>query len=163
MSGPSVTGGGASPNGPRRPRRRVAGPDRGPRPLRDGLDQAVDRLLPTVPSTGASGGDPTGHRSTEGGGEADKPKVTVLASVLGRWEEIAGAELAGHSHPVGMSGTTLVVATDHAARATQVRMLSSELLERIRDVTGSAPREIRVVVRPGIGDSSTPRERGPVG
>lgn len=135
------------------------GQDRGPRPLRDGLDQAVDRLLPTAPSIELSSGQP----SRLGADEPGRPKVTALATVLGRWEEIAGATLAGHTRPVRMTGAALVVATDHPARATQVRLLSGELLARVREVTGFSPEEIRVVVRPGIGGPSTPREDGPVG
>lgn len=90
-----------------------------------------------------------------------------MAKILSRWEEIAGVALAGHVRPVGMTGSTLVVAADHPARATQVRMLSGELLSRIREVAGGAPGdapdEIRVVVRPATSGRQPPEENGPVG
>jgi predicted nucleic acid-binding Zn ribbon protein len=86
-----------------------------------------------------------------------------MAKILSRWEEIAGVALAGHVRPVGMTGSTLVVAADHPARATQVRMLSGELLSRIREMAGDAPDEIRVVVRPATSGRQPPEENGPVG
>ncbi|MHB8220190.1 MAG: DUF721 domain-containing protein [Acidimicrobiales bacterium] len=143
MSTPVSAGGGERPKGPTGPRRRFRGPDRGPRPLRDGLDEAVDRLV------------------APGGPAA--PSATTMATILSRWEEIAGVMLAGHARPVGMNGGTLVVATDHPARATQVRMMSAELLDRIRTVAGDAPNGITVVVRPETNGTQPPRGSGTVG
>jgi predicted nucleic acid-binding Zn ribbon protein len=142
MSTPTPPAGGG-PGEPRRRRRRQWGPDRGPRPLRDGIDAAVNRLLPP--------------------GTPPAPPATAMAKILSRWEEIAGVALAGHVRPVGMTGSTLVVAADHPARATQVRMLSGELLSRIREMAGDAPDEIRVVVRPATSGRQPPEENGPVG
>ncbi|MDA8355889.1 MAG: DUF721 domain-containing protein [Actinomycetota bacterium] len=81
------------------------------------------------------------------------PRVLALAEVVSHWEEIAGPGLAPHVRPLKLEGSTLVVAADHSARATQVRLLGAELIGRLRQATGEAGEEVvvdevRVVVRP---------------
>jgi len=107
---------GRGPNG-----RRWGGLDHGPKPLADGLDEAVRQL---------------------GGSDAGS-----LSAVFSRWDEIAGPALAEHSRPLRMAGEVLVVAVDQPAWATQVRMLSSSLLERVGEIAGRVPSRLEVVVR----------------
>jgi predicted nucleic acid-binding Zn ribbon protein len=62
--------------------------------------------------------------------------VTV-GSVMGRWAEIVGAEIAGHVRPVTFEGSVLSVQADSTAWATQIRLLTSSLLGRIEAVVGA--------------------------
>jgi len=67
--------------------------------------------------------------------------------VATRWPEIVGTELAGRCEPVRLAGRVLVVRAESAAWATQLRYLSTQLLERLAVVLGDASvREVRVVV-----------------
>ncbi len=61
--------------------------------------------------------------------------VTV-GSVLGRWAEIVGPEIADHVRPVTFEGSVLTVQADSTAWATQLRLLTSALLGRIDEVVG---------------------------
>ena len=72
----------------------------------------------------------------------------AAAAVFTRWEEAVGAAVATHARPVRIDGTTLVVAVDAPAYATQLRLLSAELLSRLRDLAG-----------PGVVDSVEVRVR----
>jgi len=130
--------------GPGRRRRRPPGIDPGPRRLAEGLDAALRGLAP-----------PSG---------APAPAARSLAAVFAGWEEIVGPTLAGHVWPVGFSGGALVVAADHPAWATRVRMLGAEILVRVGERSGEAPGALRVVVRarPEAGgrDGKDPGGRG---
>jgi predicted nucleic acid-binding Zn ribbon protein len=75
----------------------------------------------------------------------------VLGAVFSRWDEIAGPALARHARPLRLTPGELVVAVDEPAWATQVRSLASELLQRVGEVAGEAPRHLRVTVRPPRG------------
>lgn len=61
--------------------------------------------------------------------------VTV-GSVMGRWAEIVGADIATHVRPVTFEGSVLSVQADSTAWATQIRLLTSSLLGRIEAVVG---------------------------
>ena len=96
------------PRGRRLPgaaRRATAGEDRDPATLGD----QVSRLL------------------ADRGWSAD---VTV-GSVLGRWAEIVGPDVAAHVRPLGFESTHLTVQADSSAWATQMRLLTSVILGRI--------------------------------
>jgi predicted nucleic acid-binding Zn ribbon protein len=111
-------------------RRRPPAADRGPRPLSEGLGEAVARL------------------------DTD---AATLGTVFSRWEEIAGTDLARHVQPLKLSAGVLWVAADHAAWATQVRALGTTLLERVGTVAGAAPSRLEVTVRrPGGGRRNAP-------
>ncbi|HUA95834.1 MAG TPA: DUF721 domain-containing protein [Acidimicrobiales bacterium] len=118
------------PEHPGRRRRRPAGPDTGPRPLTEGLDEALDRLVPSTQEGAAPG---------------------ALGAVFSRWDEIAGPALARHARPLRLTPGELVVAVDEPAWATQVRSLAGELLRRVGEVAGEAPTQLRVTVRPPEG------------
>jgi predicted nucleic acid-binding Zn ribbon protein len=52
------------------------------------------------------------------------------------WEKIVGAEIAGHSTPISLLEGVLTIQTTSTAWATQLNLISSDLLETI---SGSAP------------------------
>lgn len=63
------------------------------------------------------------------------------------WEEIVGAELIAHCEPVRLAGRVLVVRAASPAWATQLRYLTTQLLERSASVLGAGSvREVRIVV-----------------
>ena len=85
-------------------------------------------------------------------------QVDVAAgSVMGRWSEIVGREVAEHCEPVTFEAGVLSVRADSTAWATQIRLLSSTLLGRITDSVGpDVVHEIRV-----HGPSAPSWSRGP--
>ena len=85
-------------------------------------------------------------------------KVDVaVGSVMGRWPEIVGADIAGHVEPVSFTDGVLTVRTDSTAWATQIRLLTSSLLARVEEEIGAgAVTELRVV-----GPSAPSWNRGP--
>ena len=74
-------------------------------------------------------------------------KVDVaVGSVMGRWPEIVGADIAAHVEPVSFADGVLTVRADSTAWATQIRLLSSSLLARVEEAIGAgAVTELRVV------------------
>jgi len=71
----------------------------------------------------------------------------VVGTVFTRWEQLVGAAMAAHVRPLRIDGTTLVCSADHQAWATQVRHLSAQILERLRQETGDAHGVERLEVR----------------
>ncbi len=65
-------------------------------------------------------------------------KVDVaVGSVMGRWPEIVGPDVASHCTPVTFEGSVLTVRADSTAWATQIRMLSSSILGRLETEVGT--------------------------
>jgi predicted nucleic acid-binding Zn ribbon protein len=64
-------------------------------------------------------------------------KPLTEASVLGRWDELVGPDIAEHSTPVSLRDGELVVAATSTAWATQLRTLQRELLRRIAAGVGA--------------------------
>ena len=60
----------------------------------------------------------------------------ATGSVFGRWAEIVGADLAGHTRPERLAGGELTVAADSTAWATQVRLLAAQLVARLNRELG---------------------------
>lgn len=85
-------------------------------------------------------------------------KVDVnVGAVMGRWPAIVGPEVAQHSHPVTFEAGVLTVRTDSTAWATQLRMLSASLMERLAVEAGAGTvSELRIV-----GPSAPSWSRGP--
>ncbi|WP_431710726.1 DUF721 domain-containing protein [Glutamicibacter uratoxydans] len=54
----------------------------------------------------------------------------AVGSVLGRWSQIVGEEIAAHCKPESFEDTVVVVRCDSTSWATQLRLLSHELLKR---------------------------------
>lgn len=55
------------------------------------------------------------------------------SDLLAAWEEIAGAETARHSAPVGIEDGTLTVTCDSTAWATQLRLMRAQITTRIAE------------------------------
>ncbi|MFP5308838.1 MAG: DUF721 domain-containing protein [Actinomycetes bacterium] len=66
------------------------------------------------------------------------------------WPDVVGPELARRCRPVRLADRTLVVRAESAAWATQLRYVTSQLLERIGTALGDprAVRSIRITVGP---------------
>ena len=62
------------------------------------------------------------------GAGADLTKATIF----GRWPQIVGADIADHCAPVSLVDGELLVQAESTAWATQIRMLSGQLVRRIR-------------------------------
>jgi len=108
----------------------------------------------------SAGGDHRG-RSTDGPMRMDEAlgaltgrlgmaSAAVTGTVFARWEELVGPAVAQHVRPLKIDGATLVVSADHPAWAVQIRHLSAQVLERLREATGAAdaPEHLEVRVRP---------------
>jgi len=73
------------------------------------------------------------------------PRLTD-ASVLGRWPQIAGPEIAGHCTPVSLRDGELVLRAESTAWATQLRQLQRQLLATLAAAVGDGVvRRITVV------------------
>ena len=86
--------------------------------------------------------------------------VTV-GSVMGRWSEIVGADLAAHVRPVTFEGSVLSVQADSTAWATQIRLLTSSLLGRIDAAVGAGVVTDLVVLGPAAPSWVKGRRRVP--
>ena len=85
-------------------------------------------------------------------------EVDVAAgSVMGRWGAIVGAEVAAHTSPVSFEDGQLTIKCDSTAWATQLRLMSSTLLQRISDDVGQGV----VVELKIVGPSAPSWKRGP--
>ena len=83
------------------------------------------------------------------------PSSAVLRTIFGRWEEMVGSSVAAHVRPVALRGTTLVVAADAPAWATQMAWLGPDLAKRLNDDLGaSVVTSVETRVRP----PESPRE-----
>ncbi|MBW3537042.1 MAG: DUF721 domain-containing protein [Actinobacteria bacterium] len=77
------------------------------------------------------------------------PSSAVLRTIFGRWEEMVGPSVATHVKPVALRGTTLVVAADAPAWATQMSWLGQDLARRLNeDLGASVVTSIETRVRP---------------
>ncbi|MFN8099702.1 MAG: DciA family protein [Dermatophilaceae bacterium] len=69
-----------------------------------------------------------------------------IGSVMGRWDQIVGAEVAAHCAPVTFTDGVLVVRAESTSWATQLGLLKSHLLARIAAETGpDTVRDVRIV------------------
>lgn len=64
------------------------------------------------------------------------PESGALTTVFARWEEAVGPAIADHATPLSLHGTTLVVAVDEPAWATQLRYLATDVLARLTHAAG---------------------------
>jgi predicted nucleic acid-binding Zn ribbon protein len=60
----------------------------------------------------------------------------VLAQVMTAFEQAVGPEVSNHVVPVAIHGRELVCEVDSSAYATQLRLLSGEVLARLEEVIG---------------------------
>ncbi|MEZ5236364.1 MAG: DciA family protein [Acidimicrobiia bacterium] len=73
---------------------------------------------------------------------------TATVGVIADWERVVGPDIAAHARAVSSDGTTLVVAVDDPAWATQLRWLEADLLARLAAETGVRFERLTVRVRP---------------
>jgi predicted nucleic acid-binding Zn ribbon protein len=79
-------------------------------------------------------------------GLADPGVVAILAR---RWPEIVGPAIAPNARLRSLRGTTLTIAVESGAWATQLRYLETEMLTRISAIVGDGVIDgVRVVVAP---------------
>ena len=64
------------------------------------------------------------------------PAGAAGANAFTRWEEAVGPAVAAHAQPLSLRGTTLIVGVDAPAYATQLRMLTPQLLARLAELAG---------------------------
>jgi predicted nucleic acid-binding Zn ribbon protein len=69
-----------------------------------------------------------------------------MGGVFGRWGEIVGEQVAAHVQPIRLDGGRLVVEVSDPAWATQMRLLTDRVRQRIHDVTGTTVDSVEVRV-----------------
>ncbi len=79
----------------------------------------------------------------------------ATGSVFGRWAEIVGPDLAGHTTPERLSEGELTIVADSTAWATQVRLLAAQLVLRLNRELGDGT-VVRVKVLGPVGADRTP-------
>jgi predicted nucleic acid-binding Zn ribbon protein len=93
------------------------------------------------------------------GGLLDDEGWTLAAatgSVFGRWAQIVGGDLAAHTTPERLTDGELTVVADSTAWATQLRLLSGQLIKRLNAELGEGS-VLRVRV---VGPVTTARQPG---
>ena len=73
-----------------------------------------------------------------------------LAALGSQWAVLVGDTVAAHSWPVSLKNGALVLGTDHHAWASELRLLSGDLLARLR-AGGLDVRSLAVQVSPWEG------------
>ena len=105
---------------PRPTRRRIAGPRRkwtGPRPGADD-PQPLGRLVDSLVS------------------EQDWSAHTKVGSVFGRWNALVGEDIAAHCTPRSLTEGVLLVEAESTAWATQLTLMASSILAKLRAAVG---------------------------
>ena len=98
-------------------------------------------------------GDQVDRMVTDRGWKVD----VAVGSVMGRWADLVGPEVAQHCAPVTFEAGVLTVRADSTAWATQIQLLSSTILARLaEDVGEGTVSELRV-----HGPSAPSWSRGP--
>lgn len=90
------------------------------------------------PQFHGTGRDPLGLGKVVGRLVAERGWTSPVAvgSVMAQWPALVGPEISAHCTPESFTDTTLHVRTDSTAWATQLRLLSSSLLEKFRTELG---------------------------
>lgn len=57
-------------------------------------------------------------------------------TVLGRWADVVGADIASHAEPTGLRDGVLSVSAESTAWATQLRMMQAQILAKIAAAVG---------------------------
>lgn len=91
-----------------------------------------------------------------------------VRGVFGRWTEIVGDEIGAHSTPESLTDGTLVVRTDSTAWATQLKLFSATLVQRLNAELGHGTVSVVEVLGPhapswkhgrrGLRDGRGPRD-----
>ncbi|MFP5345708.1 MAG: DUF721 domain-containing protein [Actinomycetes bacterium] len=90
----------------------------------------------------------------------------AVGGVFGRWDQVVGADIAGHCQPESFEKSVLVVRADSTAWATQIRLLAPMILRRLEEELGRGVVERLQVKGPGgpswlRGRRTAPGGRGP--
>jgi len=70
------------------------------------------------------------------GADLGLPATDALSALSERWSELAGAELAAHSHVGTLRDGVLTVLVEASPWATQLRYRESEVVERVAGAVG---------------------------
>jgi predicted nucleic acid-binding Zn ribbon protein len=142
VSRPGAASQAGSESGPDSPQASAASPGPGSRAARrirrddpEALGTAIDQLL-----------------DAEGWNLA-----AATGSVFGRWAQIVGADLAGHTQPESLREGELTVIADSTAWATQLRLLAAQLVHRLNAELGPGT-VLRVKVRGPVTATRKPGE-----
>ena len=74
------------------------------------------------------------------------PSREAASGLFGRWTEAVGEQVAAHVRPVKLDEAVLTVEVDDPAWATQVKFLSSMIIEQLLSVAGVRVERIEVRV-----------------
>ena len=74
------------------------------------------------------------------------PSRREVGGLFGRWVEAVGDQVAQHVRPLKLDDGVLTVEVDDPAWATQVKFLSSTIVQRLREVAGVEVRQVAVRV-----------------
>lgn len=74
------------------------------------------------------------------------PGRRAIGGVFGGWDDAVGPAVAEHVRPVRLDNAVLTVEVDDPAWATQVRLLTGDLISRIADATDVQLEAIKVTV-----------------
>jgi predicted nucleic acid-binding Zn ribbon protein len=74
------------------------------------------------------------------------PDRRQVAGLFGGWDHVVGDQVATHVQPVRLDEGVLVVEVDDPAWATQIRLLTPRIIERLAEVAGVAVERVEVVV-----------------
>lgn len=115
--------------------RRKAPPRPGTTPQKTGRNTSSTRGFGQFQGTGR---DPMGLGKVVGRLVAERGWTSPVAvgSVMAEWSTLVGPEISAHCTPESFTDTTLHVRCDSTAWATQLRLLSSSLLEKFRSELG---------------------------
>lgn len=69
-------------------------------------------------------------------GRGWSPRVSE-GTVLGRWPQVVGSDIADHAEPVSLTDGVLSVSAESTAWATQLRMMQSQILAKIAAAVGN--------------------------
>ncbi|GAB3078181.1 hypothetical protein GCM10027053_48170 [Intrasporangium mesophilum] len=150
-------------------RARAAAAERG---LRPGMKPRKRRRAAQT-GTALSGPDRDGRDPALLGDQLDRLLVdrgwkvdVAVGSVMGRWLEIVGPDIAAHVEPLTFVDGVLTVRADSTAWATQMRLLGSSLLARVEEEIGAGAVTELKVVGPSApswshGGRRSPDSRGP--
>jgi predicted nucleic acid-binding Zn ribbon protein len=83
--------------------------------------------------------------------------AAATGSVFGRWAQIVGSDLAGHTRPEALREGELTVVADSTAWATQLRLLAAQLVHRLNAELGPGTVQ-RVKVRGPVSADRKPGE-----
>ncbi len=131
------------------------------RAARGGVPRSrTQKAKPIVPTLSGAGADPRDPKPAESVfdrflAERGWQLEVSVHSVMGRWPQIVGPELAEHSAPEAFDSGVLVVRTSSTAWATQLRALAPLLVAKLNEIVGDG-----AVARVDVRGPDAPKRRG---